>query len=147
MTGGDLYSQVMLLPAIVLITAALIFYTVGVWSEHLQRVLKWWHAGLFAVGLACDASGTLLMSKIASSGQGRSGGAGAGFNAVMAVMAVMAVTGAVALLLMVVHLAWAVVVLVRNREAEKTRFHKFSLVVWVIWLVPYFTGAIGANLG
>ncbi|MDD0857682.1 hypothetical protein NHF46_07890 [Arthrobacter alpinus] len=59
----------------------------------------------------------------------------------------MAVTGAVALLLMVVHLGWAVVVLLRNREVEKRRFHKFSLLVWGIWLIPYFTGAIGTNLG
>jgi uncharacterized repeat protein (TIGR03987 family) len=59
----------------------------------------------------------------------------------------MAITGAAALLLMVLHLVWAVIVLLRNREAEKSSFHKFSLIVWVIWLVPYFTGAIGANMG
>ena len=114
MTGGAQHSQVMLLPAIVFITAAPIFYAVGVWSEHLQRVLKWWHAGLFAVGPVCDATGTFLMSKIASS--------------------------TVALLLMVVHLAWAVVVLARNREAKKSRFRKSSLVVWDIWPIPQCTG-------
>ncbi|ALO67310.1 hypothetical protein AS189_13375 [Arthrobacter alpinus] len=131
----------MLLPAIILITSALVFYSIGVWSEHVQRVLKWWHVGFFALGLACDASGTFLMSRIAASGEVQASGAGAGLNAVMAV------TGAVALLLMVVHLGWAVVVLLRNREVEKRRFHKFSLLVWGIWLIPYFTGAIGTNLG
>lgn len=59
----------------------------------------------------------------------------------------MAVTGTAALLLMVLHLVWAVIVPVRNREAEEKRFHKFSLVVWAIWLIPYFTGAIGATMG
>ncbi|MET4059250.1 putative repeat protein (TIGR03987 family) [Arthrobacter sp. UYP6] len=131
----------MLLPAIVLITAALVFYTIGVWSEHRQRVLKWWHAGFFALGLLCDASGTYFMSRIAESGDTGAGGGGSGLNAIMAV------TGAIALLLMVFHLAWAVVVLVRNRDVEKERFHKFSLIVWGIWLIPYVTGAIGTSLG
>jgi len=131
----------MLLPAIILITSALLFYSVGVWSEHVQRVLKWWHVGFFAVGLACDASGTFLMSRIAESGEGQADGVGAGLNAIMAV------TGAAALLLMVIHLGWAVIVLLRNRDAEKKRFHKFSLLVWAIWLIPYFTGAIGTNMG
>ena len=131
----------MLFPAIILITSALFFYSIGVWSEHLQRVLKWWHAGFFALGLICDGSGTYLMTRLAGSGEGTDGGFGAGLNAVMAV------TGAVALLLMVIHLAWAVVVLLRDRDAEKKRFHKFSLLVWGIWLVPYFTGAVGTSLG
>lgn len=131
----------MLLPAIVLITSALVFYSIGVWSEHLQRELKWWHAGFFALGLLCDATGTLLMSQIAASGGVEASGVGAALNAIMAV------TGAAALLLMVIHLVWALVVLVRNNEVQKKRFHRFSLLVWGIWLVPYLTGAIGANLG
>ncbi|PTT61633.1 HsmA family protein [Arthrobacter sp. HMWF013] len=131
----------MLLPAIILITAALVFYSIGIWAERIQRVLKWWHAGFFALGLLCDASGTYLMTQLAASGEGRAEGAGAGLNAVMAV------TGAAALLLMVIHLAWAAIVLLRNRDAEKKQFHKFSLLVWGIWLIPYFTGAIGTNLG
>lgn len=131
----------MLIPAIILITAALAFYSIGVWAEHVQRVLKWWHAGLFGLGLACDAGGTFLMSKIAASGEVQAVGVAAGLNTVMAI------TGAVALALMVLHLIWALMVLIRNREAEKKRFHKFSLVVWALWLIPYFTGAIGANMG
>ncbi|HSN36689.1 MAG TPA: HsmA family protein [Arthrobacter sp.] len=130
----------MLLPAIILITSALVFYSIGVWSEHLQRVLKWWHAGFFALGLICDASGTYLMTQLAASGEVRPDGIGGGLNAVMAV------TGAAALLLMVIHLGWAVIVLLRNRDVEKKRFHKFSLLVWAIWLVPYCTGAIGTSL-
>lgn len=131
----------MLLPAIVLITAALLFYSVGVWAERLQRVLKWWHAAFFGLGLVCDASGTYLMSRIAASGEVQATGLGAGLNTVMAL------TGAAALLLMVLHLGWAVMVLLRNQDAARKGFHKFSLLVWGIWLIPYFTGAIGANLG
>jgi uncharacterized repeat protein (TIGR03987 family) len=59
----------------------------------------------------------------------------------------MAVTGTLAILLMAVHLAWAVVVLVRNRPQEKAVFHRFSIVVWAIWLLPYIAGAVGAMAG
>lgn len=130
----------MLTAAIILITAALAFYSVGVWAEHRQRVLKWWHAGFFGLGLICDGTGTYLMTQLAASGAARAGGIGAGLNTIMAI------TGSAALLLMLVHLAWAAIVLLRDRDAEKKHFHKFSLLVWAIWLVPYLAGAIGTNL-
>ena len=37
----------MIVHAVVLITAALVFYSVGVWGERLQRVLRWWHVGFW----------------------------------------------------------------------------------------------------
>jgi uncharacterized repeat protein (TIGR03987 family) len=120
--------------AVVLITAALVFYSVGVWSERLQHVLRWWHAGFFAAGLTCDIAGTVAMSRITGFRSGNP-----------ALIAVMEASGAVALILMAVHLAWAVVVLVRGSARAKHTFHRFSLLVWSIWLVPYLTGAIGAN--
>ncbi|AMB58522.1 HsmA family protein [Microterricola viridarii] len=129
----------MLAFAIVLITAALVFYTIGVWAEHRQRVLKPWHAVFFGIGLFFDASGTFAMSRLADSSTSATGLAG-GLNTVMIV------TGAIALTLMLIHLVWAIIVLVRNRDSERQRFHKFSLIVWAIWLVPYFAGAIGASL-
>lgn len=129
----------MLLPAIILITLALVFYTIGVWAERVQRTLKPWHAAFFGLGLAADASGTYLMSLIAS--QNRAAGVETSI-----LNQIMAVSGVVALALMAVHLLWAVIVLVRNREEEKRRFHRFSVVVWAIWLVPYITGALGSSL-
>ena len=130
----------MLVTAIVLITAALVFYTIGVWSEHRQRVLKWWHTAFFALGLAFDASGTYFMSEIAGTGATATTGLGGTLTSIMAV------TGVLALALMAIHLAWAIIVLVRKRDAELKRFHKLSVVVWSIWLIPYFAGAIGANI-
>ncbi|MFD6175640.1 MULTISPECIES: HsmA family protein [unclassified Isoptericola] len=111
-----------------------LLYTVGVWAERLQGTLKPWHAVAFGVGLVCDATGTALMSPIADT----SDGPASAFDTVMIW------TGGLAIALMAVHLVWAVVVLVRDREAEKASFHRFSIVVWAIWLVPYVTGAIGA---
>ena len=128
----------MFILSIVLITLALVFYTIGVWSERIQGELKWWQVGAFALGFAADTSGTMLMSAIAKS-DGPSGLEGS-----LILAQLMAVSGVVALVLMGLHLAWAVVVMIRNKPAERKSFHKFSLVVWTIWLVPYFTGAIAA---
>jgi len=50
------------------------------------------------------------------------------------------VTGMTAILLMVVHAVWATVVLFRKDERAITGFHRFSVVVWAVWLIPYFTG-------
>lgn len=129
----------MLLPAIILITLALVFYTVGVWAERVQRTLKPWHVAMFGLGLAADASGTYLMSLIAE--QNRQDGVESSI-----LNQIMAVSGVVALALMAVHLLWAVIVLARDRDDEKRRFHRFSVVVWAIWLVPYVTGALGSSL-
>lgn len=130
---------VVLITAIVLITAALIFYSTGVWSERRAGRLRWGHVGLFAAGLAFDAAGTTLMAMIAAgSDRSRTGGAAGVLNGVMAF------TGAAALALMAVHLVWAVVVLVRNRESERLAFHRFSLGVWGLWLLPYVAGALGS---
>ena len=49
-------------------------------------------------------------------------------------------TGLIAILLMLVHSIWATMVLIRKDERAIINFHKFSLVVWLIWLVPYFSG-------
>ncbi len=118
----------MLLPAaIITITFALVFYTVGVWAEKLQGGLKKWHLVVFYIGLIFDTTGTALMSEIAE------GGFELNFHGV---------TGLVAIILMLVHALWATYVLVKGDEKAKQNFHKFSIVVWVIWLVPYISGAM-----
>jgi uncharacterized repeat protein (TIGR03987 family) len=50
------------------------------------------------------------------------------------------------LVLMAIHAVWAIVVLVRGRESELANFHKLSLWVWLIWLIPYATGMLSAML-
>jgi uncharacterized repeat protein (TIGR03987 family) len=58
----------MLAAAIVCMCLALFFYSVGVWSEKVQRVLKGWHLAMFWAGLAFDTTGTTLMGRIAEGG-------------------------------------------------------------------------------
>jgi uncharacterized repeat protein (TIGR03987 family) len=40
---------------------------------------------------------------------------------------------------MLIHAVWATFVLVRKDEKAINNFHKFSVVVWFIWLIPYFS--------
>ena len=105
------------------ITLALVFYTVGVWSERLQGRLKPWHLAMFVLGLVFDTVGTGMMLDFAG-GLTRD---------------VHGVTGLLAIVLMLVHAVWAAVVLWRRDEGWLTRFHRLSVAVWVAWLVPYFS--------
>lgn len=118
----------MLIYAIIAITLALVFYTIGVWSEKIQGGLKKWHLVLFYIGLVFDTTGTALMSKIVST---------SGF-----VLNFHGITGLLAILLMLFHALWATVVLVKNDEKAKANFHKLSIIVWIIWLIPFISGAI-----
>ena len=113
--------------AIVFITLALVFYTVGVFGEKFSGSLKKWHVVIFWLGFACDTTGTTLMSRIAA------GGLTVNFHSI---------TGLAAILLMAVHAVWATVVLLRGSEKSRRNFHKFSIFVWLVWLIPYLSGVI-----
>lgn len=117
----------LLIFAIIAITCALVFYTIGVWSEKIQGQLKKWHLVLFYIGLIFDTTGTTLMSKIAFDGF---------------VLNFHGITGLLAILLMLFHAIWATVVLVKGDEKAKANFHKLSIIVWLIWLIPFGSGAI-----
>jgi uncharacterized repeat protein (TIGR03987 family) len=51
-------------------------------------------------------------------------------------------TGQIALWLMLIHAIWATVVVSRGSENSRKKFHRYSLIVWLIWLIPYFGGMI-----
>lgn len=119
--------------AIVAITLALIFYTIGVFSERKSKNLKKNHVIIFWLGLICDTTGTLTMSKIANSGANTMSAMG---------LTLHGVTGFLAIVLMLFHAIWATWVLYKNEEKKKETFHKFSIVVWLIWLIPYFIGMV-----
>ena len=52
------------------------------------------------------------------------------------------ITGALAIVLMLFHALWATLVLVKKDEKKQESFHKFSIFVWLVWLVPYILGMI-----
>ena len=51
-------------------------------------------------------------------------------------------TGTLALVLMLFHTLWATRVLMKKNSVLIKRFHQLSLFVWIIWLVPFITGAL-----
>lgn len=40
------------------------------------------------------------------------------------------------------HAAWATYVVFRGNEKTRRGFHTLSIVVWLVWLVPYFVGML-----
>ena len=108
----------------IFIVLALVCYSIGVWSERISGRLKPWHLLFFWLGLTFDAAGTGMMMEMA-------GGLTADIHGV---------TGVAAIVLMIIHAVWATVVLARHNERMILSFHKFSIVVWVIWLIPFLSG-------
>ena len=83
-----------LIAAIVTITLALCFYTVGVFSERRAHSLQKRHVILFWCGLVFDTTGTTIMSTMAH---------GSGL------LSPHGITGALAIVLMLFHAVWATV--------------------------------------
>jgi len=122
----------MLILSTTLITLALVFYSLGVWSERIVRYLRPWHVASFWAGFLFDISGTWTMHRMA---QGT-------FDLTES----HTLTGQIALWLMLAHAIWAARVVRRGSERARTGFHKYSLLVWLIWLLPYFGGMyLGMN--
>jgi uncharacterized repeat protein (TIGR03987 family) len=112
--------------AVLLMFAAFAAYSLGVWAVVVGKRLRPWHAGLFWTGFLLDSAGTELMRRLAGGFQ---------WNLHTA-------TGAAALFLMLAHALWATLVLVRRNERALHTFHRISLTVWAIWLIPFVTGLI-----
>jgi uncharacterized repeat protein (TIGR03987 family) len=109
-----------------LITLALVFYSVGVWAERLARYLKPWHVAAFWAGFAFDVSGTTAMHALATKP----------FD----ILAPHTLTGQIAIWLMLAHAVWATRVARSGSDDSKRGFHTYSIIVWLVWLVPYFGG-------
>lgn len=114
----------MLIFAIATITLALLWYSVAVWAEKFSERLKKWHVIFFWIGFISDATGTVTMTLISK-----------GF-----LFDIHGISGPVALFLMLFHAIWATVVISKKNEKQISNFHKFSMFVWMIWLIPYVTG-------
>lgn len=110
--------------AIVSMTLALIFYSLGTWAERIQKMLKLWHIVCFCLGLTADSFGTAVMADVAGGKMDLLHGS----------------TGMLALILMAVHAVWAILTYWRGSLRAKQNFSKFSVFVWAFWLIPYVLG-------
>jgi len=109
-----------------LITLALIFYSAGVWAERITRYLKGWHVASFWTGFMFDVSGTWAMGRLSDDP----------FN----ILDLHTLTGQIALWLMLAHAIWATFVVRKGSDSFRKQFHRYSLIVWLIWLIPYIGG-------
>lgn len=116
----------MLIISSVLITLALVFYSLGVWAERYSRYLKRWHLYCFWSGFLFDVSGTIAMHILA---EGK-------FD----IADSHTLTGQIALWAMLIHAIWATFVIKFDVEKMRKKFHRYSIVVWLSWLIPYFGG-------
>ena len=121
----------LLLWSVVSVTAALVLYTVGVWSCRLAGRLKKRHITFFWAGLTADILGTVLMFMLSE---------GIDFTLHTA-------TGLIAILLMATQAVWGTVILRRSDEKALVDFPRRVVPIWLIWLVAWVTGAIaGMNV-
>ena len=117
--------KALLLPySITAMILALVLYSIGVWGEKLVGRLKPWQLWFFWIGFACDTTGTTLMGRMAGK-----------FD-----FDVHGLTGLAAILLMALHASWATAALVLKQEKVIANFHRFSVAVWTLWLVPFLSG-------
>lgn len=122
----------LIVPAIVM-SLAFVFYTAGVWTERRAGRLRREHVVLFWLGIACDSAATEMMFRmIVEQGAVRDWSH--------------TLTGGAALLLMAAHAVWATVTLTRGSDTAKRRFHRYSVIVWAIWLVPYLGGMLAGMM-
>lgn len=116
----------LLIFSMVTITMALLFYSLGVWAERFSRYLKKWHVITFWIGFTFDVTGTLAMHKLS--------------DHPFDLTDFHTLTGQIAIWLMLAHAIWATRVVRNNNKTLRLKFHKYSLVVWLIWLIPYLGG-------
>ena len=113
--------------AIITISAALVFYTIAVFWERKTGYLRGIHLLFFVLGLICDTTGTTLMGQLANN---------------QFTLNFHSITGALAILLMLLHTIWAIVVHASKRAEPKINFRKYSIFVWILWLLPYISGMV-----
>src|SRR5665647_3324839 len=76
------------------ITLALVFYSIGVWSERLARILKPKHLAFFWAGFIFDTTGTTLMTTLMTTSSNGN------------FLDLHALTGVLAIILMLFHAIW-----------------------------------------
>ncbi len=124
--AAELEMSALMVFSTIAITLALFCYSLGVWSERIARDLKPWHVAAFWTGFAFDASGTAAMHFLATRP----------FD----LRDLHTLTGQIALWLMLAHAVWATRVARQGSHETRRGFHRYSLIVWLVWLVPYFGG-------
>ena len=108
------------------ITSRWFFIPLGSGLKEFARYLKPWHVVAFWTGFLFDLLGTWMMHRIAEKP----------FD----ITEPHTFTGQVALWVMLAHAIWATYAVRKGSESARKKFHRYSLIVWLIWLIPYIGG-------
>ncbi len=108
--------------AVIVINLALLFYSIGVWSERLQGRLKIWHTAFFWLGLVCDTWGTGMMFDFVG---------GMSYD-------IHGISGLLAIILMLIHAIWATLVLVQKRRKDDREFPQVQYLCLACLAHPLF---------
>lgn len=121
------------------IALALVLYATGVFSERHAGQLRWCHVLLFWGSLLSNIAGVLLLIE-ATCDMGQEG------PSPMHVL-ISVITIAVSAF----HAIWATAALAFRRKEPQSMLHQLSILIWLIWLIPYLAGAFmdlpGMSLG
>ena len=117
----------MLVFSIILMTLALIIYTISILNEFRQKTLLPWHAIMFCIGFTFDAVSTFIMYKL--------GGSKLNFG-------LHAILGYTALFLMLLNAIGSVIILKKDNKNLIINFYKFSIFAWIIWIISYILGIV-----
>jgi uncharacterized repeat protein (TIGR03987 family) len=115
----------MLVFSVILVSLALIIYTISILHEVKRKLLLPWHAVMFHIGFIFDLSSTIIMYKLAGS---------------KIVFGLHGILGNIALLLMLINSIGSVVILNKKHTNLLTQFYKFSFFAWIIWITSYILG-------
>ncbi len=106
-----------------LMFAALTLYSIAIWSEKFVKKLEPWMVIVFITAFVCDFSGTSIMWFISTSNT----------------LNIHAICGYSGLVIMLLHLLWAIVALKRRGRAQAL-FSRYSVYAWATWMAAFITG-------
>jgi uncharacterized repeat protein (TIGR03987 family) len=115
-----------MLLAVLSISGALVLYTLAIWSEQICGNLRKWMLLVFVSGFTFDLLGTTQMY----------------FLATEKVVTFHSLAGYLALLIMCLHLFWALFAFNKGKENIRyiNYFHQGSKYAWLVWLIAFFSG-------
>ena len=117
----------MLVFSVILMSLALIIYTVSILNEFWRKKLLPWHAFMFCTGFCFDVASTIIMYKLG----------GSRFS-----IGVHSILGGIALSLMLTNAIGSIILLNKSHKNLLIQFYKFSFFAWIIWVPSYIIGAV-----
>ncbi len=111
---------------IALFTLALVFYSTSVWAGWFSKRLKVWHIYVFLIGLIADYVATVLTY----------------LSLGVITTTLHSILGFISIVLMSVHVVWAMLIMLRKNEKAMNSFHRVSVAVWSVWMLSYLSGFV-----